>query len=228
MAQQSFRIFLDDQSKRKLNNLARRTSKLEFIKDLKKVVSIEAGQITKSIRRNYLSGNPLHRRTGNLASGIVSSSIISKTGLPGIKVGVLRGPALKYYLTQNYGTKGLNPDSPIDDIVPRRAEAMAIPVGPALTSSGVRKRISPTSWDNLKFIPFRNSGVAIGALYDADDLASLRGEGLTLSDIPQYYLLVLQVRMKPTLFMEKAIAARLPQSVSNITYFINNYFNNLK
>lgn len=224
MVEKIIKIDLSPQSTQLIKTLKDKTDKEKFLKALDAQFKKEANLTKTHIVRNFLSGNPLKRRSGNLAKSIVGSSLGIKSKTPGYKIGVLRGPSLAYASTQEFGTKGKNPDSPISTITPKRAKALAMPLGPALTRAGVRRRESPKDWENLKFIPFRNSGVAVGALYDEEDLAEMKEAGLTLRSIPAYYLLLRKVDINPVFYISKSVDARLPKTVANINKAIQDFF----
>lgn len=157
-----------------------------------KRASIVAGEIS----RNYLSGQRLNRRTGTLARSIVGQTITFR-GLPAMRVGVIRGPALAYAAAQEFGAV----------ITPRRAKALAIPTDEAKTAAGVERYGGPRNFPGeLRFVPFRNSGVAVGGLFEAESLRA----SLNLRDARLLYILVREVRIEPQFFLRDGFAMALP------------------
>lgn len=154
-----------------------------------------AGQISK----DFLSGQRLSRRTGTLARSIEARGTLIG-GVPGIKVGVFRGPALAYAgIHERGGT-----------IEPVNAKALAIPQKPvALTSAGVERFGGPRGYPGeLKFIPFRSSGVAVGGLYVAE---SLKGDArFNLRQGMLAYLLVRKVRIEGKHYLRDGLRRYLP------------------
>lgn len=144
------------------------------------------------IVKNFLSGQRLKRRSGQLARS-TEGRVQRFGGLPAIRIGVFRGPALAYARVQEYGTVGKGGTLPT--ITPKRAKALAIPVGPALTPTGQSRFRGPTHTPvDLKFVPFRSSGVAVGGLFEEQSLE----EAITLKDARMWYLLVSEVDIPPS------------------------------
>jgi hypothetical protein len=172
---------------------------------LDKAASAAAGHISDTM----LSGQRLKRRTGTLAKSIIGRSLMF-TGVPAMRIGVMRGPALKYAGPQEYGTKGKNPSSPYDTIRPRHGKALAIPMKPALTPAGVDRFGGPRNAGiELKFIPFRSTGVAVGGLFDPATLPP-RGSGLNLRSAKMYYLLVKEIDLEPKWYLRDGFNDYLP------------------
>lgn len=185
-----------------------------------KLGAVTAGHIIKT----SLSGQLLKRRTGSLARSVTGGSVM-RDGVPAIRVGVFRGPAMRYATTLEYGTKGKNPDSPIDTIRPKNAKALAWPQPPVLTPAGVAKIQSPRQYKaafgyDLKFVPFRR-GIAIGALYDERELEKAKeGDTFDLTQAKAAYILLKQLDLEPTHFMRKGMIASLPMIARELAKFI--------
>lgn len=174
----------------------------------------QSGLVGAHIIRRMRRENIVRRRTGTLERAIVGSA--ERVGrLPGMRVGVLKGPALKYAGVQEYGTKGKNPTSPYDTIKPRKAKALAIPAegGKALTAAGVDRFGGPRGYPGeLKAVPFTDSGIAVGALYDMkahDRLEERHGE-VDLGDLQPVYLLLKKVDIEPKWYLRDGFMERLP------------------
>lgn len=140
-------------------------------------------------------------RTGAMSQSI-DGAVIRVNGVPGVRIGGIRGPATRYIGIQEHGTRGKNPDSPFADVRPRNAKALAFaPDGsPALTPAGVDRYGGPRRFpEPLVFVPFRRGNV-VGALYRSKDLASLDA-GVSLRRINAVYLLLRKASIAPGRFL---------------------------
>ena len=133
-----------------------------------------------------------------------------------MKIGILRGPALKYAGVLDEGTVGKGGKLPT--IVPKSGKALAFPVDEALTPAGVDRYGGPRNYPGaLKFIPYRKSGVAIGALYDAADLAKelkrakKEARLVSLSNVKRLYVLLRKLDIAPTHFLQRGFDQYLPE-----------------
>jgi hypothetical protein len=175
-----------------------------------------AGQISKT----SLSGQLLSRRTGSLASSVTGRSIREK-GVPGFKVGIFRGPALRYAGILEYGTRGYNPKSPYATIKPKRARALAMPMHDALTPAGVARYGGPREFEKhagkLTFIPFDRGSGAIGGLYTDKEL--MEGD-VDFSKAKASYLLLAKVDIKPRWYLRQGVRKRLPAVVKKLSKFL--------
>lgn len=114
----------------------------------------------------------LERRTGSLMRDLTAQAELFQ-GVPSIQVGIFKGPSTKYAAVQELGTQGKNEESPFPDITPKNGEALAVPVGPALTPAGVPRYVSARDYPKpLVFAPWFRP-YAVGGLYDD---ASMRRE----------------------------------------------------
>jgi len=168
--------------------------------------SIIAGRISKS----FLSGDPVRRRTGNLARSIIGRGELVG-GLPALRVGVFRGPALRYAGVVEYGTRGKNPQSPYPTIVPKKAKALAIPAedGPAVTAAGVHRYDGPRSFPGeLHFVPVLR-GRVIGLLQTDDDETA--------------YLLLRSVDIAPRFYLRDGFLESLPELTTKMADFLAKY-----
>ncbi len=207
------------------------------------------GQIVAGrISTDWLSGgNGLRRRTGSLARSVVGQGEVYG-GVPAIRVGSLRGPALRYVAVHEFGTVGAGGTLPT--IVPKQAKNLAMPVGKALTPSGVPKYPSPRNYPGkLYYVPVRKGNVT-GLLFDAAeyrrllaskiatsgselmhslDTKTLRGafKGRAQSNLRNFqavYVLLRRMDIKPTRFLHKGFQAYLPELVKNLNAFIKALF----
>ena len=124
--------------------MSRMDSKQELYAFLARVFDRQALVIAGLISKEYLSGQRLKRRTGNLARDVTGKGGFIN-GIPAIRVGVFKGPSRKYYGVQELGTKGKNAESPFPTIRPKKPGGyLAIPVagGGALTPAGVSRFVS--------------------------------------------------------------------------------------
>lgn len=181
--------------------------------------------IASRISNNYLSGQRLNRRTGNLARSVTGVGL-KVDGAPAIRVGIFRGPALKYAGIQEFGTRDKNPESPFDVITPKEAEALAIPVGDdVLTPTGV-SRFGPRDYPgDLRFIPFRSSGVAVGALFNEEQYQVAREFGIR--EAMASYLLLTQVSIEPKYYLRDGFKSQLPYLIRELNTFLRDYLRGL-
>lgn len=176
----------------------------EFGKLFGRVGQLAQRQIQKDLRES----KRVRRRSGDLAKAIGSEAFFTESGLPAIRVGAFRGPA--YARIQEEG----------GEILPRRAKALAIPLEPMLTPAG-NQRNEPREL-SLKFVPFRSSGVAVGALYPPKELEKARriakaaGRAVDLRDAKAYFLLVRKVNLKPRRWLSGSFRDQLPELVSEL------------
>lgn len=189
----------------------------------------QASRGATRIADTQLSGQVLKTRSGNLKRSVVGRGL-RVNAVPAMRVGILRGPALRYAGVQEYGTQGKNPSSPYPTIRPKRAKALAIPLdeGPAVYPSGVARYDSPRDFPGgLHFIPFRR-GVAVGALYPESEIQRLHSGGLTLRDIQAAYLLVTKVDIKPHFFLRKGFEKFLPEVAKELGKYLKAVIQNAR
>lgn len=159
---------------------------------------LAAGRITKG----YLSGQRLRRRTGQAAGAITAQAEV-EGGAPAVHVGAFRGPSLAYLGVQEEGTRGLEPESPYADIVPRRARSLAIPVDESLTPAGVPRYPGPREDPReLHFVP-----VLRGRL-----VGFLAQEGG-----PPQWLLVRRVMLRARHFLRDGMEEAVPLLLGDVT-----------
>lgn len=182
-----------------------------------------AGELMAVVTKQFtVSG--VRTRTGQGRESILARGELY-SGYPAVRVGALRGPAVKYMGIQEFGTRGKNPDSPYDTIRPRNAKALAIPENKALTPAGVPRWASPKDYPGkLHFIPFRR-GLAVGALYDDKEVAKIdravaRHQLPDFRDFKALWLLVRQVDVAPHYFMRDGFNAFLPTLVKRLGDFL--------
>jgi hypothetical protein len=195
--------------------------KLAILKFFDRFAPRIAGYITSHL----LSGTPVHRRTGNLARSITGRGV-NVNGIPAVRVGIFRGPALKYAGPIDQGTKPYNPSSPYDTIRPVNAKSLAMPVNDSLTPAGVARYQGPRQYPGtLKFIPFRSGGNVIGGLFDARNLKSARDEHghLDFYKARAAYLLLTKLDLKPTFFLRTGMLAMLPNLAEALSRFLVGY-----
>jgi hypothetical protein len=189
---------LDDRTKK----LAKRLEKLDeafFYEQLDGFFEREASRVASYIGRTKLRGSPLKRRTGILARSTVGRGV-RVNGIPGMRVGVFTGPALKYAAAQEYGA----------DIRPVKAKALAIPTSEVKTPAGVSRFDSPRDYpEKLHFRPFRRGNV-IGGLFDSS--------GKLL------WILASQVRIEGKHWLSSGVEERLPEVSRALREFIARLF----
>lgn len=173
-------------------------------------------KIAGYITRTKVSGQRLAIRTGRLAGSIVGSAV-RVDGVPAVRVGVLRGPALAYVRIQELG--GIVKKKP-------GGPNLAIPQPLVLTPAGVDRFGGPRGYPGeLKFIPFRNSGVAVGGLFPKTELERIRKRGLDLENARMAYLLVTRVRIPAKHFMRDGFKESLPGLARELAVFVKTSLN---
>lgn len=185
--------------------------------------------IAGRISRGMGSGNGLWR-SGALARSMWGWGEIYG-GVPAVRVGSLRGPALKYVAVQELGTVGAGGELPTIVPVALMVKNLAIPLAPALTPSGVPKKPRPQDWGPLKYIPFKNRATqnAQGALFTLEEYAKIKEaiKRKTFSGLQNYqalYLLVRKTDIKPKHFLRDGFASYLPTLTQELGKFIKAYF----
>jgi hypothetical protein len=222
MAREVVTIELTKDSLKTLEDIRRHADPNQFMSDIMEFFDRQASIGADFISDNYVSSQRLRRRSGNLAKAIIGRSV--KVGsVPAMRIGVLRGPALRYAGVQEYGTKGKNPSSPYDTIRPKHAKALAIPQEPALTAAGLDRFGGPSNVPfDLKFIPFRGTGVAVGGLYDPRTIPQA-GSGLTLQNAKMYYMLVREVDIEPKWYLRDGFDAWMPDLINELADWLRDY-----
>lgn len=179
----SLDIRLTPASKRALEKLRKLSTAAGFREALRPFFNRQAPKVGGYIIKNMLSGQRLRRRTGSLARSVIGLTEDYR-GLPALRVGTLRGPSTPYGAIQQRG--GV--------ILPKKAKALAIPMDAALTPAGVDRFGGPRGYPGeLKFIPFRKSGVAVGGLFDPATIQKDEDGKPDLANATMYYLLVRRV-----------------------------------
>lgn len=170
------------------------------------------------ISKTMLSGQRLRRRTGGLAKSVTGTGL-RVDGIPAMRVGIFRGPALKYAGVQELGTKGKNPSSPYDTIRPKKGKSLSIPLDPVLTGTGVDKYGGPRGFPGeLHFIPFRKSGIAVGALFDDAEYKIAKTFGLR--EAKAAYLLVKKVDIPAHFYLRDGFRNYLPLFVKELEAYL--------
>ena len=227
MSNQIVEIGLTKASLKFIDEIKRRSKKGEFENDILKFLDKQASIGADFISDNYVSNQRLRRRSGNLARAIVGRSLMA-AGVPAMRIGIFRGPALRYAGVQEYGTKKYNPDSPYDTIRPKNAKALAIPTKNAQTPVGLDRFGGPRGLPfKAVFIPFRGTGVAVGGLFDPKTLPP-SGSNLTLRSAKMYYLLVKQVDIRPKFYLKDGFDAFMPQLVEELAEWLQDYLQGLR
>ena len=184
-----------------------------------KLSSTAAGYISKQ----YLAGGRLNIRSGMLARSVAGKGV-QRRGVPGLQVGIFRGPALKYAGVQEYGTKRYNASSPYDTLRPKNGRALAMPINDSLTAAGVsRYKSARRDPRKMTFIPFKKNGNVIGALYRTMVLRRLRkqkGDNFSLRDLKASYLLLKQVDIPPHWYLRDGMDEYLPIIGAELSRFL--------
>lgn len=237
MATQNFVQFkLTPDTRASIKELQSLLGGAEFNERIVKFLDVRAQRIAGNIVKTRLSGPPqkerstalrrnaLRRRTGTLARSVIGRGEILG-GVPAFRVGVLRGPAVRYIAVQELGTVGKGGELPT--IRPTKAKALAIPIDGALTAAGVERFGGPRNAPvKLRFIPFRR-GVAVGKLVDERQLeaeqerAAASGGDVDFTRVTSYYLLVRQVDISPKHFLRDGVRAALPTLTTELSNYVS-------
>lgn len=222
----TFTVELTPESESLLEQIDREFGTDVLNQQLDKFFARESTLAAAHIVRNFLSGQVLGRRTGALARSMVGTTE-RFDGIPGMRVGVFRGPALIYAGIQEFGTRGLESDSPFDTIRPKKAKALAFPPegSPALTNAGVSRFASPRDFpESLRFVPFRK-GVVVGGLFEEARLkleqARLEpGQTIDLSKLQAVYILISQLDLPAREYLKKGMLDFLPRVAADLAAFL--------
>lgn len=182
-----------DGFKKSFNQIKKRFSDKDVMQAIGIAFERGSSKAAAYIIKNFLSGNPIHRRTGNLARSVEGIYEVVD-GLPRIRVGVFRSPASNYAsMLERGGT-----------IYPKKAKALAMPVNSAVTPAGVsRFGDSPRNYPGeLKFIPIRNKPSLVGLLVPVSDNESVKMQAA--------YLLLRKVNIKPRPYLREGVMQYLP------------------
>jgi len=169
-------------------------------------------KVAGHISSNKLAGQLVRRRTGSLARSITGTGL-RIDGVPAMRVGVFRGPSSRYAGLLEHGTKPHNPESPYDTVrpIPPR-KALAMPVNDSLTAAGVARYPGPRQDPReLRFVPFRKSGISQGAIGGLYEEKQLKAAGDDLSKAKAAYLLLAKADYKPRHYLRSGLRDQLPQ-----------------
>jgi hypothetical protein len=203
---------MDAASKRVIKTLTERLKleklQIALFKFMGRKSKVAAGRVSSTM----LSGQRLKRRTGTLARSVDGiATYFPSSKLPGMRVGILRGPALKYAGAQEKGAI----------IKPVRAKNLAIPTDKAKTRAGVDRFGGPRGYPGeLKFVPFRHSGVAVGGLFDAASLKRAKGD---LSRAIMLYVLVKRVKIEAKHYLRDGFRSYFPELVHDVKVFLTDF-----
>lgn len=218
MASSPLTLKLSPESRRALKELEQSSKREIAFSRLLRVFQRNGRLAAASISRRMQQGEPLQARTGGsgLAGAITHDASLIE-GRPGVSVGIFQGTILQYAGVQEFGTQGEDPSSPYPTIVPKKAKALAMPVGKALTEGGVARYQSPTQFPGeLTFAPYKNGESAIGGLYPEKDLAKERQAAKrekrkpTLRNVEAAFVLLKKVDLKPRRFLRSGMLQQLP------------------
>ena len=213
-----FTVELDPASLRKIEGLRSRMETRNLLRALLDFLEQLAPVLAGVVIEESLSGNRLRRRSGDLARSTVGQALIIN-GLPGMKIGVFRGPALAYAGIQETG----------GEIRPKNARALAIPQEPVLTAAGdIRAGFeSPRGLTNLRFLKFDQAGGGIGKLVDEDEARAAEEAGGSAYDARAWYILATKATIPASHWLSAPIVNRLPWIGQRLTDFFLRYFSGL-
>lgn len=196
-------------AKKNLERLRKRMDPKEIDKRLFEFLDFEAGILAGKVVKETLSGGEgLNRRTGNLARSTVGRAV-RISGVPAMRIGVFRGPSLAYAGIHESG----------GEIKPKKAKALAIPVGEAVDPSGVERFGGPRNFPGeLRFLPFRR-GIAVGKLIDEKDAKKLEARDKSPYEAQALYLLLKKVRIPASHWLSNPVTKALPTVARSIGGF---------
>lgn len=198
------RIELTPEANRVLNRIDTSWRRDEVFESIDSLFGVESAKVANYAQRKFLIGQRLRRRTGRLAGSVIGQSF-RINGVPAMAVGIFQGPAVQYAAVQEFGTVGKGGLLPT--IRPKRAKALAIPQGKALTPSGIPRYASPRDYPGeLKFIPIR-SGELVGILVDKTEAEAAEESGGRAEAL---FNLVRKVDIAPKHYLRDAMLGRLP------------------
>lgn len=185
----------------------------DFFDDLFKYFDRLSQVVAGRVVKESLSGPPgprtLARRTGSLARSVFGRAEIID-GHPGMRIGVLRGPAERYAAIHERG--GI--------VKPKNAKALAIPLSPVKTPAGVPRYESPRDYPGeLQFLPSRR-GRRIGFLFDPNESGGPGGSFL-LSSLK--WVLVTEVKIPARRWLSGPVYDGVPQVVRDINRWVGAY-----
>lgn len=226
----AFSIRLRPDAARYLRELTR-ADKEKLFDRLDKVFNRQALITAGKISKNFLSGQRLGRRTGTLARSMTGRAVRVR-GIPGMRVGIFRGPAVNYAGIQEYG----------GTVKAKPGKSLAIPApgGPALTPAGVPRYVSPRDFPReLRFIPSKKANV-VGILADTRQGGQSRGADGRFTtgrdiilrrggqrrdargrfsggfSIVPVYILMRKVQIKGKFFLRDGVRDQLPQVAESL------------
>lgn len=228
MPRQPIQLELSDASRRLLSELARFRSRQVVLGAMVKFFDRQGALMAGRISRQVLKK---HRRTGQLARSIVGRGELLG-GAPAVRVGIFKGPALRYAGVQEFGTKGKAEDSPYPTIVPKRAKALAVPVGRSsdptgsLTPAGVARTTSPRQDPrDLTFVPIDGKRL-IGGLFETASLkreqerARRAGRPVSLRKARMAYMLLKAADIEPKRFLRGGFPDEVPKLLRELNVFL--------
>ncbi|PHR91971.1 MAG: hypothetical protein COA69_09405 [Robiginitomaculum sp.] len=196
-------------NQKKLDELVAASDPKEIAQKLLQFAAIQGNLLEGVIIKESLSGKRLKRRTGSLARSVTSrAELINR--VPAIRVGIFRGPAVKYAQIQEEG--GI--------IKPKKAKALAIPVGEALTPAGVERFGGPRGYPGeLRFLPFRR-GIAIGKLVDEQEAKDLEDNDESPWEAAALYILATQVEIPASHWLSGPVNSNLPKIAQALNAYV--------
>lgn len=209
-------LVLDNKSSQVLIKFDQSMDSRRLRSELLEVFRTLAKRAEKFVKQYVRDTSGLVRRSGELLRAITANArFVSQ--VPQFRVGIFRGPALKYAAHQEWGTDDLNPNSPYPPIVPKRRRTLAWPVpgGPATTPGGTPRYRGPRHYeintgDMLGFIPWKGE-TAVGGLYNLKDIQQARRKGWSLRNIQVVYVLLKRTSLPPHWYLRDSMKQFLPQ-----------------
>lgn len=160
---------------------------------VKRTLTEVGDRSVRVLRDGMLSGNRLRARTGYLRNS-ATFEVTADAGGQELRVHMGRGgQPVRYAAIQEHG--GI--------VTPVRGKFLAIPVGPALTPSGVAKFTSPRDVPDLHYVQSRNGQPMLVKLKG-------KGRGKRAGAIEVWFLLRRSVRIEGKHYMRDTSAIAIP------------------
>lgn len=203
------RLSISTVNQKRLDELVEKSDPQAIAGKLLEFAGRQGAILEGKIIKDSLSGKRLKRRTGSLARSVTSrAELVGR--VPAIRVGIFRGPAVKYAQIQEEG--GV--------IKPKKAKALSIPVGDALTPAGVERYGGPRNYPGeLRFLPFRR-GIAVGKLVDEEEAKALEEEERSPWEAAALYILAKQVTIPASHWLSLPVNDALPGIAKELNKYV--------
>lgn len=214
-----------------LNKLSSKDKK-SLYKEFDKVMRKNAKLIQTKTRKGLDTGKYGPRsRNRSLRSAIIGEAYRLR-GVPAMRVGVFRDAReRKKAFTLEFGTQGLNPDSPVKTIVPKKAKFLAWPNprNPKVSTRGGRQKYtSPRDYGpKTRAIMYRrdpenaDGNEIVGGIYDESDLRKRKSN--SLREMKALFFLMNELDIPASYFLSTPFYEEIPRIREELREIIYNY-----